>query len=166
MRDKTQKRVPPAKRTPARTQRAGLSEGERRARRGIALAAGPHEIEICRDMLRVWDAMLGRPEGTGTTDDAVDDLAAAHADRGAWRGSVTRRCKATGLVDDRGHVTSARLHRGSGPVKLLRLRDRAAALAYRPMLVAALAAARQAAPVDAAPPHQRTLFGEGGEVTP
>ena len=73
------------------TPKQGSERGKMRAERGIKKAAYLHEPQIQRDTLKFLDAILASPDGCATTDTAVHNLNAKHADGGRWRASIPKR---------------------------------------------------------------------------
>lgn len=121
------------------TPEEGRELGKKRAERGLKRAACKHDTEIRRDILRFLDALLASCDGTGTTDDTVDDLRSKFSDGGKWRGNITQWLLKAGLIFFTGWAVSARPSRHGGNVKVWKLVDRDAAVRYRDALKAEIA---------------------------
>jgi hypothetical protein len=114
--------------------------GETRRDVGMAAAALPKSLRVRAGMVAMLDALIRSPDGTATIDDATapDDLAAAYADGGQWRGSVTRSLAAMGLIAKVAAGASDRPSRHAGARYVWRLVSRPKAIIARCRLAAAV----------------------------
>ncbi|MEN0109291.1 MAG: hypothetical protein AAF805_01080 [Planctomycetota bacterium] len=115
-------------------------DGERRRDAGMAAAACPKAIRVRAGQLALLDALLRSPDGMATIDDATppDDLRAAFADGGQWRGTVPRSLAADGLIEKVAAGASLRPSRHAGARYIWRLADRTKAIVKRCRLAAAV----------------------------
>lgn len=120
-----------------------IDRGEAAKVRGMQVAAARRGDRIAAGKVALIEALLRSPDGTATTDDAVDDPAAKWPDGGRWRGSVALSLAAAGIIAADGVVRSVRPSRHRGYLTRWRLLDRAAAEQLATRLRAMLAAANE-----------------------
>ena len=99
-----------------------------------------HEADVWRGELAFIDVLVTSPDGTGTTDDTVTDLAASYADGGHWRSSIVRRLTSRRLIVRIETVASCRVSRRAGYVGRYRVIDCEGLIARRAVVEAVVRA--------------------------
>jgi len=116
-----------------------IADGERRRDIGMALAAARRPDRVTLGRWAMVNALLRSPSGTATIDAATSptELAAGFSDGGKWRGAVVLSLLRDGMAEVIGTARSTRPSRHRGYVSILRVKDRAALLAYVQRMTAA-----------------------------
>ncbi|MCC7349407.1 MAG: hypothetical protein IT446_02460 [Phycisphaerales bacterium] len=106
------------------------SEGERRKREGMDLAAMHKQRAIRCGQLAMLAAGLSRQSRTCSANDMPDDLGVKYANGGKWVGSAVLGLSRCGITEKAGHTESLRPARHCGDLKLWRIIDVAKAAAF------------------------------------
>ena len=116
------------------------AEAERLRDEGMTRAAAAKGCRITAGKVALLDALLSKPDHTGTIDDATDRdlIASVFKDGGKWRGTVTRSLSDAGFIEPVDAVKSRRTSRHCGYVTRWRLVDPIAAKTHVGRLRAAL----------------------------
>ena len=118
--------------------------GEHRRDRALALVGSRHAERIAEAQLAMLEAMRGRLDRTGTSDDCTP-AETRHSGNAPWLGAAVRSLAERKLIECIGMVRSTRPSRKGNLVRRWRLRDDASADAMMATLRGALDAHR---PID------------------